>query len=209
MLCGALTSRDLGPVGVDSKFVFLQESLVAFQRFWPNPDWGTPENPGCFFTCSFGDVDFFMLDTRTFRADKSLLGGAQLAWLEKGLKGSRASFKVIGAPCRLIGDGKDGWGLFPAEREAFIKWLGDSHITGIVSLAGNQTLGEVTKYDAPAGQGPRYPIFTVGTSTLSPVAEPRQVASIPAGSRETRAVRSLHRVRSAPSISAASRNIGS
>ena len=48
--------------------VIVVPALVAFQRFWPNPDWGTPANPGCFCTFSLGDVDFFLLDARTFRS---------------------------------------------------------------------------------------------------------------------------------------------
>jgi hypothetical protein len=181
--CYALfDERDLGPAGVDSKFVFLQESLVAFQRFWPNPDWGTPENPGCFFTCSFGDADFFMLDTRTFRSEQSLLGAPQLAWLEKGLKSSRASFKVIGASCRLFGGGAkdagDGWAKYPIEQADFLKWLEQNRVTGLISLAGNQNVGSVSKFESAAG-GLRYPIFMAGTSMLSPIAEARTAANSP------------------------------
>ena len=64
---GIYDDRDFGPVGADSHFVFAADSLIAFERFWPNSDWGTPENPGCFCAFHFGDVDFYMLDARTFR----------------------------------------------------------------------------------------------------------------------------------------------
>ena len=172
--CYALfNDRDFGPVGSDAGYVFAQESLVAFQRFWPNPDWGTPENPGCYATFTFGDVDFYLLDTRTFRQEKALLGEAQLAWLEKNLKASTGAFKIIGAPCTLWGDDPqhpdaDSWSRYPAEQQSFLRWLGDNHIPGVIALAGNQASASgLTKFEPEAGLKIKYPLFTLGCSTLA------------------------------------------
>ena len=64
---GIYDDRDFGPVGADSPFYLGPESLVEFERYWPNPDWGTPQHAGCYSMFHFGDVDFFLLDARTFR----------------------------------------------------------------------------------------------------------------------------------------------
>jgi hypothetical protein len=164
--------RDYGPADCDSTYVFAPEALVAFQRFWPNPDWGSPENPGCFSTFSLGDTDFFLLDARTFRTAKTLLGTPQLAWLQANLSASHAAFKILAAPCTLWGDDPehpdaDSWSRFPAEQAAFLRWLGDSHITGIVALGGNHPTGALAKFDPDPATNLRYPLFILATSTLA------------------------------------------
>ena len=170
--------RDFGPADSDANYVFAQESLVAFQRFWPNPDWGTPQNPGCYSTFTFGDVDFFLVDTRTFRREKELLGAAQLAWLEKNLKAATGAFKVIAAPCTLWGDDPqhpeaDSWSRYPAEQQGFLKWLGENQITGVVGITGGRAAGGLEKYEPDAGMKIKYPLFTVGCSTLAGAATGR------------------------------------
>jgi phosphodiesterase/alkaline phosphatase D-like protein len=97
-----------------------------------------------------------------------MLGEAQLAWLRKGLKESRAHFKIIAAPCTLWGDDPakpdaDSWTRFPAEQNAFVDWLGAQKINGVITLAGNRPAGEITKvkFDSMV-----YPLYTVATSAL-------------------------------------------
>ena len=116
-----------GPGG----FVFAKESRAAFIRFWPNPDYGTPETPGVFYALPLGDVDFFVLDDRTFRTPPmrktvpagttqptsgdanngatpapavtpAMLGTGQLAWLKDGLTKSDATFKIIACGCPML-----------------------------------------------------------------------------------------------------------
>jgi alkaline phosphatase D len=185
---GIYSDRDFGPRDVDKTYVFANESLIAFQHFWPNPDWGTPASPGCFATFTFGDVDVFMLDARTFRdppavagdgaggaatapAAAAMLGAAQIQWLEKNLQASRATFKLLAAPCTLFGDDPahpdaDSWSRYPTEQQAFLRWMAEQHISGMVALAGNQAAGQLTKFEA-GGVG--YPLFSVGVSTLNNV----------------------------------------
>jgi alkaline phosphatase D len=168
---GIFSDRDFGPANCDATYVFAQESLVAFQRFWPNPDWGTPENPGCYCTFSLGDADFFLLDTRTFRTAKTFLGAPQIAWLQNSLKASRATFKILAAPCTLWGDDPehpdaDSWTRFPAECDNFLRWLGDNRIAGIVALTGNHASGALTQFVPDPATHLKYPLFTLATSTL-------------------------------------------
>jgi len=166
--------RDFGTLHAGRSFVFADESILAFQRFWPNPDWGTPENPGCYSSFTLGDVDFFLLDARTYRDDakKILFGDAQLDWLKKGLKASKANFKILAAPALLFGDDParpdpDSWSRFPAEQRPFLAWLAANTVNGIVSLAGGQPAGQLTKVD-PGPQNPlKYALYTIATSDLA------------------------------------------
>ncbi len=159
---GIYGDRDFGPVNADSRFPYTRESQVVFSEYWPNPDWGTPGNLGCYCTYSYGDVDFFLLDARKFRDPESkppvMLGDAQLSWLEKHLAASRASFKVIAAPCALFGDDPahlpaDGWARFPEEQREFLDFLSARAIGGVISIAGNQPVGQLTKVTAVPGGG--------------------------------------------------------
>jgi hypothetical protein len=171
--CYAVFSdRDFGPADCDATYVYAPESLVAFQRFWPNSDWGTPENPGCFSTFTLGDADFFLLDARTFRTAKTLFGTAQLSWLQNHLQASHAAFKILAAPCTLWGDepahpDPDSWSRFSAERDGFLRWLGEQRLSGIVALAGNHPAGALTKMDPDPATHLKYPLFTLATSTLA------------------------------------------
>lgn len=187
---GIFDDRDFGTPDADSTFVFKPESLVAFQRFWANPNWGTPQFPGCYAKTTFGDVDIFLLDIRTYRdsplpspattqgaavaAVPRMLGEAQMQWLQRGLRESKATFKILAAPCVLFEDGGggvggEGWSRFPAEQAAFFRWLGEQQVSGLLALAGNQPAGQLLQYQFPAGSGMRYPILTLGCSTLMDV----------------------------------------
>jgi phosphodiesterase/alkaline phosphatase D-like protein len=74
----------------------------------------------------WGDVEFFILDTRSHRSpsaqfdnlDKTMLGEEQLAWLLDGLEASEAVFKVIvsSVPLDFTTNGNDAWVGFKAER---------------------------------------------------------------------------------------------
>ncbi len=192
--------RDFGTLNADSSFVFAPESLVAFQRFWPNPDWGTPEAPGCYSTFTYGDVDFFLIESRVIRApaladatqpaSPILFGPAQIEWLEKNLQQSHATFKVLAAPCALFNEDGDSWVRYPAEQRAFLTWLRENRITGLVALAGNRPMGELLHAD-PRQTGLSYPVFTVGTSTLTDV--PKPLENAPAGAANKPAAANLDR----------------
>ena len=96
-----------------------------------NPSFGLPELPGVFTVVSYNDVDFFLLDDRTYRdsdrlvhtAAKSLYGAAQLRWLKNALLASSAGFKVIAGGSQFLSDrGAESWGNFPEEKSAFLDW---------------------------------------------------------------------------------------
>jgi alkaline phosphatase D len=60
--------HDYGPNDSNRSFVFKEESLRLFRRYWANPSHGLPGLPGIFTTFSVIDADFFLLDDRFHRA---------------------------------------------------------------------------------------------------------------------------------------------
>lgn len=155
---GIWGEHDFGANNADKDWIFAKESQAAFIRFWANPDWGTPENPGCYFSFTMGDADFFMLDARMYRdppGGKTMLGKDQLDWLKKSLKESTATFKVIGCANRMLANdaGPDEWSQYPEQKE-FLKWLADNQIQGVMFISGGGTArhyGELTTIKSAAG----------------------------------------------------------
>jgi alkaline phosphatase D len=60
--------HDYGPNNANRSFVFKDASLELFRRYWANPGYGLADLPGVFTQFSHFDVDFFLLDGRTWRA---------------------------------------------------------------------------------------------------------------------------------------------
>jgi phosphodiesterase/alkaline phosphatase D-like protein len=160
-----------------------------------------------------GDVDFFLLDARTYRSEKTLFGEDQLQWLQNSLKNSHAAFKILAAPCVLFPSPRDrqspdwpspnsapvtnpaqidpdSWAHWPDEQANFLKWLGDNHIDGIVALAGNQPQSTLIRTQFAPNSPQKYPIFTLATSNLySPNLAPASFGSLSfAGQRDHRSL---------------------
>lgn len=97
-----------------------------------------------------GPIEVFALDTRWF-ADteaspfaaerRTLLGRAQIEWLQQGLAASTAPFKVLA--CGMAWNGavrkgkKDCWGPWQHERDGLLRWLGEHRIGGVVLVGGD------------------------------------------------------------------------
>jgi alkaline phosphatase D len=60
--------HDYGPGQANRSFVFKDESLRLFRRYWANPSYGLEGLPGIYTTFSFLDADLFLLDDRYYRA---------------------------------------------------------------------------------------------------------------------------------------------
>lgn len=169
--------HDYGPDNANKEWVYGPEALTAFMRYWPNPSYGTPEAPGVFTSFTFGDVDVFMLDGRTYRdADgakdrKTMLGEGQMKWLKEKLSKSEATFKVICSPTQVLADGHgwDTWGNYAEEREAFIKWLFENKVNGVVFVSGDRHMGELTLRNADEKVAGSYPLLDLTTSPLAAV----------------------------------------
>ena len=167
--------RDFGTPGADSSFVFAKQSLVAFQRYWPNPSYGQGTTLGTFCTFNIGDVQVFMLDDRTFRRNPTpqdpgaMLGAVQLQWLKENLMQSRATFKVIVDGDQMLPDysGDEGWSNFPDEKNNFLHWIFDHEVNGVVLISGHRGFGELTERKIDPNSLEQYPIYELTSSSLA------------------------------------------
>ena len=139
--------HDFGPDNSDGRLKGKEESLRTFQEHWANPAYGEPYNPGVYFKFTRAGVDFFMLDGRYHRdpnkakdlGHKTMLGEKQLAWLERGLRASRAPIKVIASGGEWQSNGTDdSWTSFAAERDGLMRFIETNRIEGVLLLSGDR-----------------------------------------------------------------------
>lgn len=117
-------------------------ALRAFEDYWANASLGTAATPGVFSTFTWGDVELFLLDVRTYRSppgdeDGSLLGEAQTAWLKERLRASKATFKLLVSGTIWSPSIGETWEDVPDAREDLFDFLGRERIGGVVLLAGD------------------------------------------------------------------------
>lgn len=157
--------HDFGPNDAESQFHNKDEALRLFQQFWRNDQWGLPHAPGVFGQFSYGDADFFLLDSRYYRADStSMLGKAQLEWLKISLLQSQATFKFIVSGTQLLPHMKaEDFGDYPQEKADFLAFLRDNDIKGVVLLSGDTHYAELSKLDRPG----TYPLYEMTASALT------------------------------------------
>ncbi len=165
--------HDYGPNNANATYPGKQASLELFRRYWPNPQAGLPDVPGIFGRVSYGDIDVFMLDGRWYRADdraaeapdKTMLGAAQLEWLRRALQESRAPVKLIAGGSQFLNRANrfEGWHHFAAEQQAFLAFLLERRIEGVVFLSGDRHFGELLKLERPGA----YPLYEFTSSPLT------------------------------------------
>ena len=125
-------------------------SLAVFQRFWPNGAFGSDGARGIWSSFEWGDVAFFLLDTRYHRdqpsrhADGSMLGGVQAQWLRDALEASSATFKVLISGSQWSLDGsRDSWRMARSERRELFGFIERKGISGVFLVSGDVHRSEV------------------------------------------------------------------
>jgi alkaline phosphatase D len=139
--------HDFGTNNSDTTQNGKENSLVAFMEFWGNPGFGEPDNPGCYYTFTRGDVQFFMLDCRYYRSpdkapvgpDKTMLGAKQIEWLKRELLASKAKIKLLatGSEWETFSS-DDSWKMYLRERNEFFDWVEQQKLEGIILLSGDR-----------------------------------------------------------------------
>jgi alkaline phosphatase D len=172
--------HDYGPDDANRSFILKDQSLALFKRYWSNPAYGLPGEPGIFTSFTFRDIDFFLLDNRYHRNSdkapdtphKSMLGGKQLAWLKDALLQSKAAFKIIANGGQMLNqfESRESWRNFPAERADFLGWLNETGINGVLFLSGDVHFTALTKLERENN----YPLYELSCSPLT--AGPRRKA---------------------------------
>jgi alkaline phosphatase D len=103
-----------------------------------------------------GGIEFFVLDTRTYRsadfapddASKTMLGVAQKQALKDWLLNSNATFKMIISSV-MFSDFSghtfygESWPAFATERNEIMDYIKDNHISGVMLFSGDEHTGRV------------------------------------------------------------------
>lgn len=146
--------------------------LKLFQQNWVNPAYGTPDAPGCWFTATLKDIDFFFLDTRYFRTNpfaetRTMLGPVQKQRLLSWLNDSHSVFKVIVSSVPVAPNAKPGsrdtWDGFNAERAEILSWLDTHRIEGVVFLSADRHRSDARIIERKSG----YPLYDLMSSKLT------------------------------------------
>jgi alkaline phosphatase D len=172
--------HDFGPNDADASFVNRRWSREMFHRYWPLP-FDAPDD-GLYGMITLGDVDIFMLDDRSYRYplrwpqdddDKAMYGAVQMKWLEMALSYSLAPFKIVAGGTQFFNQASryerggryhgETWANFPAEQEAFKRFLEEARIPGVLFLSGDRHYASLLRVER---QG-LYPLHEITTSPLT------------------------------------------
>jgi alkaline phosphatase D len=146
-------SHDFGAPGGNRSSSFRHIAEDSFKAYWPRPVKVEQLN-GIVTQFRYADVDFFMLDVRSYRNDTpdsssriEILGEAQIAWLRQALIHSDATFKVIvaGAPILNPADSPSNLSYAESEHTEFLQMLSEERISGLFFLSGGKNYGELTR----------------------------------------------------------------
>ena len=163
--------HDYGPNDSDRSFSQKETSLEMFKLFWANPNY-VFKDEGCTGTFQWGDVQFFLMDDRWFKApnenftgDRDYYGKKQLTWLIDALTGSNATFKIIVTGGQIINPAKvfENMSNYEAERTELLKKITDAKIKGVMFVSGDRHHTVLQKLDR---SGANYPLYDL---TVSPI----------------------------------------
>lgn len=151
-----------------------KDSEASFRAFWPRPA-DIPHLEGIATRFRYADVDFFMLDTQSYRNDTptskepfQILGREQINWLRQELIRSKATFKIVLAGAPILNPAKNRSNLSYAESEhsELLQMFRNENITGLFFISGGKYYGELTRLRHASS----YNLFdlTVGPLTANP-----------------------------------------
>lgn len=167
--------NDYGPDNADGSYALKLDSKHVFESYWPAVHYGPTDaidgrpQPGIYQHFTYGDAEFFLLDDRSFRSDAgpqpTMLGDAQLEWLEASLLASQARFKVVACGNQVVNpiSQYESMALFPNDRDAIFDWIRTQHIEGVFFVTGDRHRSELIRLDLPG----LYPLYDFTSSSLT------------------------------------------
>ena len=148
-----------------------------WQENWNNPRTAV-EDRGIYFNTVIGDVEIIMLDTRSCRNWRirgqhgSYLGDAQMQWLLKTLKASKARFIILTSGTMwsdFMSKAKDSWGTWDIPgREEIYNFIEENQISGVLLLSGDRHGARGFKIERPSG----FTLYEFEAATLGGVPGP-------------------------------------
>ncbi|HJS48526.1 MAG TPA: alkaline phosphatase D family protein [Gemmatimonadales bacterium] len=164
--------HDYGPDDADRGYRDKRLTREAFGLFWGNPAAVLGEEEGVTTMFQWGDVDFFLLDDRWWRApderrsgERTMLGEAQREWLVDALVASRAPFKVVVLGGQVLNPSArfESLARFPADRDWLLARLAEERVPGVFFVSGDIHHTELTRLDRPG----TYPLHDLSVSPLT------------------------------------------
>ncbi|HRH80823.1 MAG TPA: alkaline phosphatase D family protein [Thiobacillaceae bacterium] len=146
--------HDYGPNNGNRAFEFKDTSARLFRRYWANPGYGLEDLPGVFTRFSLFDVEFFLLDDRTYRAsDTTVEPDNEISWWQEFKNwaiGSNQWTRLLGR--RYMGGGPLWLGenktLFgPAQLDWLKQALIGSTATFKVVASGSQLFNDANRFE--------------------------------------------------------------
>jgi alkaline phosphatase D len=142
--------HDMGANNADKTYPYKDLTRRVLQEYFPVYDLG-PD--GDYQSFSYGQVEFFLLDSRSQRTPnsepngpgKSMLGAGQLQWLEDGLLRSTATWRFILTPVVFnpTTPKEDSWYGFAYERQQIVNFIKDHSIRGVILISGDLHAGAI------------------------------------------------------------------
>ncbi|MGH7493743.1 MAG: alkaline phosphatase D family protein [bacterium] len=165
--------HDYGPNNSDRTYSKKRDALQIFKEYWLNPAAGIEEAPGVFFSFTWADVDFFMLDDRYHRSpdrypdlpDKVMFGKEQMRWLKEALVSSRAPFKIIAGGNQMLNPqiGDESFSAYKNEYAELLNWIKSNEVWGVLFLSGDVHRTELIRVEDPGF----YPLYDYTNSPLT------------------------------------------
>lgn len=159
-------NHDLGGNEFNKTMPTLGIAKDNFKNWWPNPEYKTnADGSGLYSSYRYKDVEFFLLDNRSYRESTTRhLGTLQLAWLKQALLNSTAPFKVLisGTPAFNKGWGGRNFSI-TTECDTLLKFIKSNNIDGVLcysaDIHGQQFYGKYNDHT--------YPFFDVLSGNLA------------------------------------------
>jgi alkaline phosphatase D len=150
--------HDYGPNNAGYGYVFKKEAKKVFETYWCNPA-KKLDHDGIYTQFSYNDVDFFLMDSRTFRAsddlkdsiqgkpnaEKNMWGREQMQWLKNQLSNSRAPFKIIANGTSILNK-YNKWDClthYVNEYNDLMNFIIDEQIEGVLFFSGDRHHSEI------------------------------------------------------------------
>jgi alkaline phosphatase D len=144
--------HDFGPNDAFGGFIHRETALEIFDLFWPNPTLGFLDNKAAVTSFQFNGIDFFLLDNRYFRTEKTekgmnqILGKEQIEWLIQQLKFSRSPFKMVAVGGQVLNTAAvyETHAVYAEERAYLLRRIEEENIKNVVFLTGDRHHSEVS-----------------------------------------------------------------
>lgn len=163
--------HDFGRNDATRHWKYSDEAQRVFSRYWLNPSPRNKTTKGIQTQFQVSDIDFILLDGRSFRDHPNLgespqmFGHEQLLWAKNNLLNSRAKLKILASGNQWLNEHNtfEGWNRYEEEQQAFLSWLAEKDIPGVIFLSGDRHFTEMLKLEREG----TYPLYEASCSPLT------------------------------------------